>query len=61
MSPRRFRKAIVGALVAGGGVLAGAVGDGISAQEWITTVVAALGGFEAVYWTRNARKQEGRA
>jgi hypothetical protein len=53
-NPREYAKAIVGALVAGLSVLAGAVGDGVSAQEWITVAVAALGGLGIVYATPNA-------
>jgi hypothetical protein len=56
VKPQEFLKAIVGALVAGLSVLAGAVGDGVSAQEWIAAAVAVLVGFEAVYWTENARR-----
>jgi hypothetical protein len=56
MSPREFAKAIVGALIAGLSVLAGAVGDGVSTQEWVATAVAVLVGFEAVYWTDNAKR-----
>jgi hypothetical protein len=56
MRPQEFLKAIVGSLVAGLSVLAGAVGDGVSAQEWVATAVAVLVGFEAVYWTDNAKR-----
>jgi hypothetical protein len=55
MRAREMAKAIVGALVAGLSVLAGAVGDGVSAQEWITAAVAALGGLGLVYVTPNAQ------
>jgi hypothetical protein len=59
--PQEFLKAIVGALVAGLSVLAGAVGDGVSAQEWITAAVAALGGLGLVYVTPNAQHPGPRA
>lgn len=53
MKPSEYCKATVGALVAGLSVLAGAVGDGVSAQEWITTAVAALGGLGLIYAVPN--------
>jgi hypothetical protein len=53
MKPQEFAKAIVGALIAGLSVLTGAVGDGISSQEWITTAVAFLSGLGIVYVTPN--------
>jgi hypothetical protein len=56
MRPSEFAKAIVGALIAGLSVLAGAVGDGVSAQEWITAAVATLGGLGLVYATPNAHR-----
>jgi hypothetical protein len=53
MSAREMSKAIVGGLIAGLSVLAGAAGDGISIQEWITTAVAFLSGLGIVYVTPN--------
>jgi hypothetical protein len=59
MRPSEFAKAIVGALIAGLSVLAGAVGDGVSAQEWITVAVATLTGFGVVFGVPN-RAPKGR-
>jgi hypothetical protein len=56
MKVQEMAKALVGGLIAGLSVLAGAVGDGVSAQEWIAAAVAMLVGFEAVYWTDNAKR-----
>lgn len=53
MHVSEFRKAIVGALIAALSVLAGAVGDGVSAEEWITTAVAFLTGLGVVYAVPN--------
>lgn len=54
-------KALVGALVAGLSVLAGAVGDGVSVEEWITTAVAALVALGAVFAVPNEPKPAGTA
>ena len=64
MSIPQTRKALVSALVAGvlGGLAAAqqVVPDGITPAEWLGIAVAALtaavGGHQAVYWTRNAPK-----
>lgn len=61
MKPSDYAKSIVGGLVAGLSVLAGAVGDGLSAQEWITAAVAALGGLGLVYVTPNTQHPGPRA
>lgn len=46
----RYAKAIVGALVAGLGVLAGALTDGqVTAAEWVAVASAAVGAL-AVVW-----------
>ena len=49
LHPLEYAKAITGAVAAGVSVLAGACGDGISAQEWLTTLAATLVAFGAVY------------
>lgn len=58
MSIAEIRKAIVGALIAGLSVLAGAAGDGISTQEWLTAAGAALAGLGFVYGVPNADPAE---
>ncbi len=57
MKPQEFAKAIVGGLIAGLSALAGAVGDGVSAEEWITVAVATLAGLGIVYRTPNAHRR----
>jgi hypothetical protein len=44
MRPSEYLKAITAGLIAALSVLGGAVGDGISAQEWIATAIAFLSG-----------------
>jgi hypothetical protein len=47
-------KALLGAVAAGLAAAAGAiVGGHMSASAWIAVVLAAIGGFNAVYWARN--------
>lgn len=53
LHPQQYAKALVGALVAGLSVLAGAVGDGVSAEEWLTTAVAFLTGLGLVFAVPN--------
>lgn len=50
---RQYVKAIVGGLGVALGVLAGAAGDGISAQEALTAVGAGLAGFTATFYAPN--------
>jgi hypothetical protein len=56
VKPSEYLKSIIAGLIAGLSVLAGAAGDGISSQEWITTAVAFLSGLGIVYATPNAHR-----
>lgn len=50
-------KALLGAATAGLGTAAGAiVGGRLSAAAWIAVVMAAIAGFNAVYWAPNKPK-----
>lgn len=53
MSPRQYAKALTAALIAALSVLAGAVGDGVSAEEWITTAIAFLTALGVVFVVPN--------
>jgi hypothetical protein len=53
MKPSEYLKSIIAGLIAGQHRQAGAAGDGISSQEWITTAVAFLSGLGLVYVTPN--------
>jgi hypothetical protein len=54
MEPAKFAKAIVGGAVAALAALVPLAGDGVSLKDALITAVAALAGFQAVYWTKNA-------
>lgn len=55
MEPAKFAKAIVGGLIAGLAALVPLAGDGVSLVDALLTAGALLVGFQAVYWTPNAK------
>jgi hypothetical protein len=55
MNPATFAKAIVGAGIAGLSALVPLAGDGVSLVDGLIAAVALLVGFNAVYWTPNAK------
>lgn len=55
MNPAKFAKAIVGGAVAGLSALIPLAGDGVSLVDGLVAAVAVLAGFQAVYWTSNAK------
>ena len=56
----KYAKAIVGALVAGLTALLPGIGDGVSAAEWVTAVVAFLVALGVVWAVPNAPSGESR-
>lgn len=55
MNPEKFAKAIVGALIAAVAALVPVAGDGVSLVDALIAAGALLVGFNAVYWTPNAK------
>lgn len=55
MKPSRYMKAIVGGVIAGLSALIPLAGDGISMVDALGAALAALVGFQGVYWTENAK------
>lgn len=53
-SIKPYAKAIAGALVAGLSFAVPVVDDGLATSEVLGIMLAALVGFQSVYWTRNA-------
>lgn len=51
-------KALVAALIAGLGALSTALPDGITAQEWVTIVIATLLGLGVTYAVPNAARRD---
>ena len=50
---RQYVKALTAGLIAACSLLGGALGDGLSAQEWVGLVVAFLTGFTGVFYVEN--------
>lgn len=50
---REYVKAVVGGAVAALALLGGALGDGLSSQEWVGLAVAFLTGFAGVFYAPN--------
>lgn len=54
MRPAQYAKAIVGGLTAGLAALIPLAGDGVSLKDGLIAAAAAVAGFQAVFWTKNA-------
>ncbi len=50
---REYVKAVAGGLLAFLAFLSGALGDGLSSQEWVGLAAAFLGGFVGVFYAPN--------
>ena len=59
MTPRRAAKAYVGALVAALSYAVPVVDDGLLPSEGLGIILAALVGFQAVYWVSNPTSDDG--
>jgi len=59
MTPRRAAKAYVGALVAALSYAVPVVDDGLLPSEALGIILAALVGFQAVYWVSNPTSDDG--
>lgn len=51
-------KALVGATVAGLSALLPVVDDGLTTSEFLAALLAALIGWQAIYWTPNKQPQD---
>jgi hypothetical protein len=53
MSAAHYAKAIAGGLIAGASTAVPMVNDGLSLSEWLLILIAAVVGFNGVFWTPN--------
>lgn len=57
MQVAHFAKAVAGGVVSGASAAVPLVNDGMTLSEWLLVLIAAVVGFNAVFWTPNKDPQ----